>query len=327
MKAKDVIIILDCGSQYTQLIARRIRELRVYSEILPWDASVEEIRSSPKGIVISGSSRNVPLSEAPTVSSEILEIGIPILGICYGCNCCAISWWQNSQNWSAEYRRIQVEIEDENAKLFKGLPKRFCAWMSRGYSVAQLPPNVRSLAKSEDGSIAAMATLDDRIWGLQFHPEVAHTEHGLEILRNFLFDICSCEPSWNLEDWVEEKIKEVAQIVGNDKVICALSGGVDSTVAAVLTRKAIGDKLHCVFVDTALRLNEAENVLSVYRQKLNLDVRYADASNEFLQALKGLQIPKRSGKRWQNVHRRLEREAERWATQNGCSRHTLSRCN
>jgi GMP synthase (glutamine-hydrolysing) len=315
LKAKDVIIILDCGSQYTQLIARRIRELRVYSEILPWDASVEEIRSkSPKGIVISGSSRNVPLSEAPTVSSEILEIGIPILGICYGMQLlCHILGGKIAKTGSAEYRRIQVEIEDENAKLFKGLPKRFCAWMSRGYSVAQLPPNVRSLAKSEDGSIAAMATLDDRIWGLQFHPEVAHTEHGLEILRNFLFDICSCEPSWNLEDWVEEKIKEVAQIVGNDKVICALSGGVDSTVAAVLTRKAIGDKLHCVFVDNGLlRLNEAENVLSVYRQKLNLDVRYVDASNEFLQALKGITDPeekrKAVGKTFIDV---FEREAEK----------------
>ena len=315
MKAKDVIIILDCGSQYTQLIARRIRELRVYSEILPWDASVEEIRSkSPKGIVISGSSRNVPLSEAPTVSSEILEIGIPILGICYGMQLlCHILGGKIAKTGSAEYRRIQVEIEDENAKLLKGLPKRFCAWMSRGYSVAQLPPNVRSLAKSEDGSIAAMATLDDRIWGLQFHPEVAHTEHGLEILRNFLFDICSCEPSWNLEDWVEEKIKEVAQIVGNDKVICALSGGVDSTVAAVLTRKAIGDKLHCVFVDNGLlRLNEAENVLSVYRQKLNLDVRYVDASNEFLQALKGITDPeekrKAVGKTFIDV---FEREAEK----------------
>ena len=176
MKAKDVIIILDCGSQYTQLIARRIRELRVYSEILPWDASVEEIRSkSPKGIVISGSSRNVPLSEAPTVSSEILEIGIPILGICYGMQLlCHILGGKIAKTGSAEYRRIQVEIEDENAKLFKGLPKRFCAWMSRGYSVAQLPPNVRSLAKSEDGSIAAMATLDDRIWGLQFHRGSSH---------------------------------------------------------------------------------------------------------------------------------------------------------
>ena len=226
---------------------------------------------------------------------------------------CHILGGKIAKTGSAEYRRIQVEIEDENAKLFKGLPKRFCAWMSRGYSVAQLPPNVRSLAKSEDGSIAAMATLDDRIWGLQFHPEVAHTEHGLEILRNFLFDICSCEPSWNLEDWVEEKIKEVAQIVGNDKVICALSGGVDSTVAAVLTRKAIGDKLHCVFVDNGLlRLNEAENVLSVYRQKLNLDVRYVDASNEFLQALKGITDPeekrKAVGKTFIDV---FEREAEK----------------
>ncbi len=298
MKARDVIVILDCGSQYTQLIARRIRELRVFSEILPWDAPVEEIRSrSPKGIVISGSPMSVTIPGTPTLSRDLLEIGVPILGICYGMQLLSfLLGGKVERAEAAEYGRAQIEIEDESSPLFRDLPQRFCVWMSHGDSVAWLPPHVRVLARSEGGLPAAIGVPEKRIWGLQFHPEVAHTAYGVEILKNFLFEICGCDPSWDLGDWVKEKVDEIAKTVGDGRVLSALSGGVDSTVAAVLTRRAIGDRLHCVFVNNGLlRLNEAESVLSLYRQELNLNVQYVDASEEFLTALQGITDPE--GKR------------------------------
>ena len=316
MRAKDVIVILDCGSQYTQLIARRIRELKVYSEILPWDASLEEIRSkNPKGIIISGSPKSILSPGSPVISEELLDLGIPVLGICYGMQLLShLLGGQVGKVGLAEYGRACIDIQEGRQSLFKGLPKQFNVWMSHGDTVINLPPNAQVLAKSEGGLIAAMAVEDKQIFGLQFHPEVAHTEHGVEILKNFVFDICKCEPTWNLGDWVDEQIKEIARTVGEGKVISAVSGGVDSTVAAVLTKKAIGDNLHCVFVNNGLlRLNEPENVLSVYRDKLNLNVHYVDASDKFLTALKGITDPeekrKAVGKTFIEV---FEEEAEKF---------------
>jgi len=299
LRAKDVVVVLDCGSQYTQLIARRIRELKVYSEILPWDASLEEIRSkNPKGIIISGSPKSILLPGSPMISKELLELGIPVLGICYGMQLLShILGGQVGRVGLAEYGRACIEIQGEGEGLFKGLPKQFNVWMSHGDTVVKLPPKARVLAKSEGGLIAAMAVEGKQIFGLQFHPEVVHTEHGVEILKNFVFDICQCEPSWNLGDWVDEQIKEIARTVGDGKVISAVSGGVDSTVAAVLTKRAIGDNLHCVFVNNGLlRLNEPESVLSVYRDKLDLNVHYVDASDKFLAALKGITDPEEKRK-------------------------------
>lgn len=316
MRAKDVIVILDCGSQYTQLIARRIRELKVYSEILPWDASLEEIRSkNPKGIIISGSPKSILSPGSPVISEELLDLGIPVLGICYGMQLLShLLGGQVGKVGLAEYGRACVDIQEGGQGLFKGLPKQFNVWMSHGDTVISLPPNAQVLAKSEGGLIAAMAVEGKQIFGLQFHPEVAHTEHGVEILKNFVFDICKCEPTWNLGDWVDEQIKEIARTVGEGKVISAVSGGVDSTVAAVLTKKAIGDNLHCVFVNNGLlRLNEPESVLSVYRDKLNLNVHYVDASDKFLTALKGITDPeekrKAVGKTFIEV---FEEEAEKF---------------
>jgi len=316
LRAKDVIVILDCGSQYTQLIARRIRELKVYSEILPWDASLEEIRSkNPKGIIISGSPKSILSPGSPVISEELLDLGIPVLGICYGMQLLShLLGGQVGKVGLAEYGRACIDIQEGRQSLFKGLPKQFNVWMSHGDTVINLPPNAQVLAKSEGGLIAAMAVEDKQIFGLQFHPEVAHTEHGVEILKNFVFDICKCEPTWNLGDWVDEQIKEIARTVGEGKVISAVSGGVDSTVAAVLTKKAIGDNLHCVFVNNGLlRLNEPESVLSVYRDKLNLNVHYVDASDKFLTALKGITDPeekrKAVGKTFIEV---FEEEAEKF---------------
>ena len=299
LRAKDVIVILDCGSQYTQLIARRIRELKVYSEILPWDASLEEIRSkNPKGIIISGSPKSILSPGSPLIPEELLDLGVPVLGICYGMQLLShLLGGQVGKVGLAEYGRACINIQGEGRGLFKGLPKQFNVWMSHGDTVINLPPNAQVLAKSEGGLIAAMAVEDKQIFGLQFHPEVAHTEHGVEILKNFVFDICKCEPTWNLGDWVDEQIKEIAKTVGDGKVISAVSGGVDSTVAAVLTKKAIGDNLHCVFVNNGLlRLNEPESVLSVYRDMLNLNVHYVDASDKFLAALKGITDPEEKRK-------------------------------
>ena len=213
----------------------------------------------------------------------------------------------------AEYGRAKIEVLDINAAIFRGLPKEFYVWMSHGDTVVELPPGARVLAKSESGLIAAMAFTEKPIFGLQFHPEVAHTEHGIEILRNFLFEVCHCDQTWNLGDWVEEQVKQISQTVGDGKVISALSGGVDSTVAAVLTQRAVGIRLYCVFVNTGLlRLNEAESVLSVYRNELKLNVRYVDASEEFLKALKGVTDPeekrKAVGRTFIEV---FEREAEK----------------
>ena len=316
MRAKDVIVILDCGSQYTQLIARRVRELKVYSEILPWDASLEEIRSkNPKGIIISGSPKSILSPGSPVISEELLDLGIPVLGICYGMQLLShLLGGQVGKVGLAEYGRACIDIQEGGQSLFKGLPKQFNVWMSHGDTVINLPPNAQVLAKSECGLIAAMAVEDKQIFGLQFHPEVAHTEHGVEILKNFVFDICKCEPTWNLGDWVDEQIKEIARTVGDGKVISAVSGGVDSTVAAVLTKKAIGDNLHCVFVNNGLlRLNEPESVLSVYRDMLNLNVHYVDASDKFLAALRGITEPeekrKAVGKTFIEV---FEREAEKF---------------
>jgi len=316
LRVKDVIVILDCGSQYTQLIARRIRELKVYSEILPWDASLEEIRSkNPKGIIISGSPKSILSPGSPVISEELLDLGIPVLGICYGMQLLShLLGGQVGKVGLAEYGRACIDIQEGGQSLFKGLPKQFNVWMSHGDTVINLPPNAQVLAKSEGGLIAAMAVEDKQIFGLQFHPEVAHTEHGVEILKNFVFDICKCEPTWNLGDWVDEQIKEIARTVGEGKVISAVSGGVDSTVAAVLTKKAIGDNLHCVFVNNGLlRLNEPESVLSVYRDKLNLNVHYVDASDKFLTALKGITDPeekrKAVGKTFIEV---FEEEAEKF---------------
>jgi len=316
LRAKDVIVILDCGSQYTQLIARRIRELKVYSEILPWDASLEEIRSkNPKGIIISGSPKSILSPGSPLISEELLDLGVPVLGICYGMQLLShLLGGQVGKVGLAEYGRACINIQEGGQGLFKGLPKQFNVWMSHGDTVINLPPNAQVLAKSEGGLIAAMAVKDKQIFGLQFHPEVAHTEHGVEILKNFVFDICKCEPTWNLGDWVDEQIKEIARTVGDGKVISAVSGGVDSTVAAVLTKKAIGDNLHCVFVNNGLlRLNEPESVLSVYRDMLNLNVHYVDASDKFLAALRGITDPeekrKAVGKTFIEV---FEREAEKF---------------
>jgi GMP synthase (glutamine-hydrolysing) len=298
MASQSNIVILDCGSQYTQLIARRIRELRVHSEILPWDASAEKILShDPKGIVISGGPRSVLEEDSPTVSERILKSGIPILGICYGMQLLAHRLGGKvMQAPLAEYGPSEVRVLDSGSSLLKGLPENLSVWMSHWDSVVSLPPGFRAIAESGGGLIAGFSDEGSRVTGLQFHPEVAHTPKGMEILRNFLFSICGCFPDWNLSDWAEQSIRAIREQVGADRVVCGLSGGVDSTVAAVMTARAIDEQLECIFVNNGLlRLDEAEEVLEAYRE-MNLKVHYVDATGRFLEGLSGVAEPERKRK-------------------------------
>lgn len=296
MEVKDLVLVLDCGSQYTQLIARRVRELEVYSEILPWDVDAEEVLSrAPKGIIVSGGPRSCVEEGAPKLPQRILKSGIPILGICYGMQMLAHQLGGSVVKApSAEYGRSLIRVERGGA-ILSGFPQSFTAWMSHWDQVDEVPPGATVLARSESGAVAAFETQGGRISALQFHPEVAHTESGVLAISNFLFNVCGCQRSWVLSDWVERMIHQIRCEVGDDRVICGLSGGVDSTVAAVLTSRAIGKRLKCIFVDNGLlRKDEARRVMETYAS-LDLDVKMVDASDRFLSALRGVEDPE--GKR------------------------------
>lgn len=293
----DNVVILDCGSQFTQLIARRIRELKVHSEVLPWDAPMERIRgASPCAVVISGGPMSAGEEGSPAVAGEVFGLGVPVLGICYGMQFITGFFGGIVVSGGArEYGRMSVSVEG-GSELFAGLPATFDVLMSHGDHVTSLAPGFVRTASTSAGVAAAMEDRARRIWGLQFHPEVAHTSFGTEIISNFLFRICGCRPDWDLGGWVDKKVEEIRDDVGDDRVVCGLSGGVDSTVAAVLTSRAIGDRLDCIFVDTGLlRLDEARTVLDQYRS-LDLRVRHVDASAEFLGALAGVADPERKRK-------------------------------
>jgi GMP synthase (glutamine-hydrolysing) len=290
----EKVVIIDCGSQYTQLIARRIRELGVYSEILPWDTPEEKIISGkPKGIIISGGPGTVLDPEAPSVSRKLLDGIFPVLGICYGMQLAGYLLGGSVKKGDfAEYGKVMVSVEKPDTPLFDGLPGELTVWMSHWDYVETPPPGFHVTARSRSGLIAGFSDESGRIQAIQFHPEVSHTAFGVEILKNFLFGICGCSGTWNLSDWIDAAIGAIREEVGDDRVVCGLSGGVDSTVSAVLTQKAIGDRLDCIFVDTGLlRQNEATEVLETYRKNLKLKVHFVDASDVFLEALSGVVDP------------------------------------
>ena len=310
----DNILILDCGSQYTQLIARRVRELKVHSEILPWDVAIETIKDKkPRGIVISGGPQSVMEEGAPSVSNKLFEMGIPILGLCYGMQLMTkLLGGVVGSGCKREYGRTGISIVDSNAPIFSGINPSFEVWMSHGDHIDQIPPDMHLLASTLDGVPAAMATEDGFFSGLQFHPEVVHTQHGMDILANFLFKICRCQGDWNLGDWIQKMVVLIQDQVKDDSVICGLSGGVDSTVAAVLTQKAVGERLECIFVNNGLlREGESEGVLERYK-KLNLKVHYVDASEVFMRSLKGVTDPESKRKIiGETFVRVFEKEAEK----------------
>jgi len=294
------ILILDFGSQYTQLIARRVREMEVYSEILPWNAPMERIKAAhPKGIILSGGPRSVARPDAPSIDKSILDSGVPVLGICYGMQLLAHALGGRVEKGRlGEYGRTRVVFDQTIAsKIAEGLPASVDVWMSHWDEVHELPEGAVRFATSESGACAGFVAADGRIHGVQFHPEVESTECGREMLSSFVFGVCGCEPNWKLGDWVDGMLEEILLTVGeNDRVICGLSGGVDSTVSAVLVSKVIGERLDCIFVDHGfMRKDEAAQVLAMY-EKLHLRVHHVDASERFLSALDGVTGPEQKRK-------------------------------
>ena len=290
------ILVLDFGSQYTQLIARRIREARVYCEIHPPTVTAEWVRSQrPKGIVLSGGPRSVYEEDAPQLAPGIVETGSPILGVCYGMYLVAMAGGGAVESAGRrEYGRADIEVRDTGG-LFKGFDvgERSPVWMSHGDHVTRLPDGFVHSAASANSPIAAFEHRDRGLYGVQFHPEVMHTPRGGEILRNFLFGVCQCAPEWTAGHFIADQVSAVKERVGPDaKAICGLSGGVDSSVAAVLVHRALGERLTCIFVDHGLlRLHERDNVERLFRQHLGIDLRVVDASKQFLSRLEGVEDP------------------------------------
>jgi len=291
------ILILDYGSQYTQLIARRVRESHVYCEIHP-PLAVEEIRRlGPSGIILSGGPNSVYEEGAPQLDAEAVRLGVPVLGVCYGMYLVALAAGGTVEaTGEREYGRADLEIRDADA-LFGGFAtgERIQVWMSHGDRVTGLPQGFSLIGASGNSPIAAFASPTQRLYGVQFHPEVAHTPRGGEILRNFLFDVCACEPDWTAGHFIAEQVEAVRERVGSTtRVICGLSGGVDSAVAAVLVHRAVGDRLTCIFVDNGLlRLHERDYVERVFGSHLGIDLRTVDASALFLERLRGVDDPER----------------------------------
>jgi len=294
------IAILDFGSQYTQLIARRVRELGVYSEVLPYDADLTArgATRSLAGVILSGGPDSVYREGAPAPRASVLELGVPVLGICYG-----MQWMMRELGGQVEPSRQRefgpalIEVVDDCTLLFGGLGRRQAVWASHGDRVLEAAPGFRTTARSASAPFAAVEDPERGLYGLQFHPEVAHTEHGREILRHFLFEVCGCAGKWSVEEFIERSIGEIRGRVGHEQVICALSGGVDSSVMALLLHRAIGDRLQCIFVDNGLlRKGEAQQVLSDFRQQYHLRVQQADAASRFLDRLAGIEDPERKRK-------------------------------
>ena len=298
MTSEEKILIIDFGSQYTQLIARRIREAKVFSIIKPYSISIDEIQElEPNGIILSGGPQSVYSENAYSVPEEIFNLGIPILGICYGLQLiCKLLNGKVEPAKKREYGKSIIKIEEEN-KLFLDVKKSSSAWMSHGDLITQLPENFINLAISDSSPNCAIANTDRNIYGVQFHPEVNHTEEGEKIIRNFLFEICKCKGLWKSSNFIESTIIDIQNKIGSSKAICALSGGVDSTVAAVIMKKAIGDNLICVHIDTGLmRKNESEKIEIVFRDELNLDVVFINAVDIFLKRLEGISNPEEKRK-------------------------------
>lgn len=295
---KQGILILDFGSQYTQLIARRVREMGVYAEIHPHDVSDAFVQQcKPVGIILSGGPESV-YDAGLRAPDSIWSLGIPILGICYGMQTMAVQLGgEVVASATHEYGVARILLENTLSALFANVSQKAVVWMSHGDSVSVLPPGFHSLAMSADCPIVAMADETRRLYGIQFHPEVTHTEEGKTIIFNFLFHLCRAQPDWNMGNYVDEAIQNIRDRVGDDAVILGLSGGVDSAVAAALIHRAIGDQLTCVFVDNGLlRLNEAELVMQTFADHLHVKVKHVNASELFLSNLIGVQDPEEKRK-------------------------------
>ena len=298
MQHGDWIAILDFGSQYSQLIARRIREHHVYSELIRFDTSAEELAErKPAGIILSGGPSSVFEENAPLCDPALYDLGIPILGICYGMQMTTrLLGGEVKPGKEREYGHTVIKVDDEST-LLAHIPEEISVWMSHGDQAAEIPEGFRVIATSETCPAAAIANSERRIYGLQFHPEVVHTQHGADILRHYIFDICKCSGTWAMAEFVKESIKEIREQVGDRKVICGLSGGVDSSVVAALIHKAIGNQLHCIFVDNGvLRHGEAEQVEETFGEAFGMNLTVVDAKRRFLDRLAGVEDPEEKRK-------------------------------
>jgi GMP synthase (glutamine-hydrolysing) len=292
---KDVqeIVVLDYGGQYSQLIARRVRDCGVFSELLPHHVPLEEIaRRKPRGIILSGGPASVYVDGAPPLDLGLLELGVPVMGICYGMQLLVYTLGGRvEQAEVGEFGRSDLHVANPGA-LLKGMPREQTCWMSHRDTVYEAPPGFTALASSSGSPVAAVEDLERSIYGIQFHPEVVHTPYGEEILTRFLTEVCGCEPTWSAASIVEEQIRRIRAQVGSGKVICGLSGGVDSSVAALLVHRAIGDQLTCVFVDHGLmRKDEGEQVVQTFRDTFKVPLVAVDAESRFLEKLKGVTEP------------------------------------
>ena len=295
----DEIIVLDFGSQYNQLITRRLRDFGIYSELLPHDISMDQIRQiNPKGIIFSGGPNSIYDQNALKVDPEIFKLGIPILGICYGMQLMA-SYLNGKVEKAAnsEYGRADIEVEDTNSVLFAGLPKDEYVWMSHGDLVTGAPAGFETVASSKNCPIAAIANDQAKMYGIQFHAEVRNTQYGLDILRNFAFKVCGAKADWSMTDFIDLQIAEIRKTVGDKKVILGLSGGVDSSVTATLLHKAIGNQLTAIFVDHGmLRKNEGDEVMAALNRDLGVNIIRVNAQERFLNKLKGVTEPEQKRK-------------------------------
>jgi GMP synthase (glutamine-hydrolysing) len=294
----QTIVVLDFGSQYTQVIARRIREANVFSSVLPYNSKLSDIRKqNPVGIVLSGGPASVFAKDSPKPNPGIFKLGVPILGICYGLQLMGkMLGGEVKSSDRREYGRGTLSIERKGT-LFSGLPTKLSVWNSHGDSLAKLPKGFRALAKTENSSYAAIEDSKRKFYGLQFHPEVEHSEKGNEVIKNFLTKVCGCKGDWDMGDFLKASIDQIREIVGKERVILGLSGGVDSSVAAALIDRAIGDQLTCIFVDNGLlRLHEREQVKTLFKNHIPGKLRVAKAGSLFLRKLKGIKDPEKKRK-------------------------------
>jgi len=295
---EEIVLILDFGSQYTQLIARKVRELGVYCEIYPFNLDLDRIKSmNPKGIILSGGPKSVTDPDAPICDKGIFELGIPILGICYGLQLMTqVYKGKVDKSTKREYGKAHISIDDPD-RLLEGIKDGDVVWMSHTDRILQMPKGYKTLAHSDNSPHAAIRSVSQEIYGVQFHPEVHHTPKGNRILRNFLYRICRVKGLFSPKSFAKLAIEHIRNQVGDGKVICALSGGVDSSVVATLIHAAIGDNLRCVFVNNGvLRKDEEHEVIDIFKDRMHLNLKYVDAEDKFLDALKGVKDPERKRK-------------------------------
>jgi len=298
----DTVLVVDFGAQYAQLIARRVREAHVYSEIVPYTITAAEVQARrPTGIILSGGPKSVHVEGAPLLDPVVYELGIPVLGICYGAQLVAAQLGGRvARTGRGEYGRTRLTLASAGGPpsvIFTKVPPAFDVWMSHFDGISEAPPGFRATATSADAPVAALEDPSRGIYGVQFHPEVVHTQGGQDILKSFLYDVCGCRPLWTMTSVIEMSVAAIREQIGTEHVICGLSGGVDSAVAAALVHKAVGEQLTCVFVDTGLlRAGEAEQVEETFRRQFNVDLVHVKAADRFLAALDDVLDPERKRK-------------------------------